>query len=65
MLSKLLQVHFPCHFCYSYDPFIFILQMIKMGRSVETILRENVLQAEHVGENNLGNVCMENMKCVL
>ncbi|KAI4899111.1 hypothetical protein NFI96_034698, partial [Prochilodus magdalenae] len=30
-----------------------IQQMIKTGRAVETILRENVLQAEHVGENKL------------
>ncbi|XP_062870267.1 complex III assembly factor LYRM7 [Trichomycterus rosablanca] len=30
-----------------------IQQMIKMGRAVETILRENVLQAQHVGENKL------------
>ncbi|KAF4081865.1 hypothetical protein AMELA_G00145290 [Ameiurus melas] len=30
-----------------------IQQMIKMSRSVETILRENIIQAEHVGENKL------------
>ncbi|XP_060765548.1 complex III assembly factor LYRM7 [Neoarius graeffei] len=30
-----------------------IQQMIKMSRAVETVLRENVLQAEHVGENKL------------
>ncbi|KAL6472877.1 hypothetical protein SRHO_G00220700 [Serrasalmus rhombeus] len=30
-----------------------IQEMIKMGRAVETILRENVVQAEHVGENKL------------
>ncbi|XP_026864828.2 complex III assembly factor LYRM7 [Electrophorus electricus] len=30
-----------------------IQQMIKMGKAVETVLRENVLQAEHVGENKL------------
>ncbi|KAB5543653.1 hypothetical protein PHYPO_G00081810 [Pangasianodon hypophthalmus] len=30
-----------------------IQQMIKMSRAVETILRENILQAEHVGENKL------------
>ncbi|XP_060752207.1 complex III assembly factor LYRM7 [Tachysurus vachellii] len=30
-----------------------IQQMIKMSNAVETILRENVLQAEHVGQNKL------------
>ncbi|XP_047660424.1 complex III assembly factor LYRM7 isoform X3 [Tachysurus fulvidraco] len=30
-----------------------IQQMIKMSKAVETILRENVLQAEHVGQNKL------------
>ncbi|XP_047460008.1 complex III assembly factor LYRM7 [Mugil cephalus] len=30
-----------------------IQQMIKMGSDVETILRQNVLQLEHVGENKL------------
>ncbi|XP_017287267.1 complex III assembly factor LYRM7 [Kryptolebias marmoratus] len=30
-----------------------IQQMIKLGSDVETILRKNVLQVEHVGENKL------------
>ncbi|XP_037535529.1 complex III assembly factor LYRM7 [Nematolebias whitei] len=30
-----------------------IQQMIKMGSDVETVLRETVLQVEHVGENKL------------
>uniref|UniRef100_A0A8B9K5G3 LYR motif containing 7 n=1 Tax=Astyanax mexicanus TaxID=7994 RepID=A0A8B9K5G3_ASTMX len=41
-------------------------QMIKMGRAVETILRENVLQAEHVGDSRLllrprNNLLLENV----
>ncbi|KAK3522053.1 hypothetical protein QTP70_022448, partial [Hemibagrus guttatus] len=36
-----------------------IQQMIKMSKAVETILRENVLQAEHVGENKLGSALSE------
>ncbi|KAK1800551.1 hypothetical protein P4O66_005768, partial [Electrophorus voltai] len=41
-----------------------IQQMIKMGKAVETVLRENVLQAEHVGENKLGgNRCMLSKRC--
>lgn len=31
-----------------------------MSKAIETILRENVLQAEHVGGNKLGNICMQN-----
>ncbi|XP_072515006.1 complex III assembly factor LYRM7 [Salminus brasiliensis] len=30
-----------------------VQEMIKMGRAVETILRENVMQAEHIGEKTL------------
>ncbi|XP_056592970.1 complex III assembly factor LYRM7 [Triplophysa dalaica] len=30
-----------------------IKEMLKMARSVETILRENVIQAEHVEENKI------------
>lgn len=30
-----------------------LLQMIKMGSDVETVLRESVLQMEHVGEKKL------------
>ncbi|KAG7322232.1 hypothetical protein KOW79_013578 [Hemibagrus wyckioides] len=30
-----------------------IQQMIKMSKAVETILQENILQVEHVGENKL------------
>ncbi|KAG9263491.1 complex III assembly factor LYRM7 [Astyanax mexicanus] len=43
-----------------------IKEMIKMGRAVETILRENVLQAEHVGDSRLllrprNNLLLENV----
>lgn len=32
---------------------LLILQMIKMGSDVEAVLRESVLQMEHVGDNKL------------
>lgn len=37
--------------CFLY--LLYFLQMIKMGSDVETVLRETVLQVEHVGENKL------------
>lgn len=41
------------------------VQMIKMGIAVETILRENVLQAEHVGEKKLGMFVFADLMLVI
>lgn len=39
--------------CFSYIRYALFLQMIKMGSDVETVLRESVLQMEHIGEEKL------------